>query len=162
MKKWILSAVVVLSFGAFAVYQKAQSTKPSQVSTAPSTTSVGTDDGSAGTSTATPVTTAPAASTSTTAGAFKDGTYNGPAVNAFYGTVQVAAVISGGKLTNVQILQSPSDRGESAQISSRDLPKLESEAIAAQSANINGISGATQTSDAFMQSLASALVQAKS
>ena len=94
-------------------------------------------------------------------GQYKNGTFTGQAADAFYGNVQVAAVISGGKLTDVQILQYPSDRGHSAQLSQMALPQLRSEAIAAQSASVQIISGATDTSQAFGQSLQSALSQAK-
>jgi uncharacterized protein with FMN-binding domain len=94
-------------------------------------------------------------------GQFKNGTYTGQAADAFYGTVQVAAVISGGKLTDIQILQYPSDRSHSFQLSQMALPQLRSEAIAAQSASVQIISGATDTSQAFGQSLHSALGQAK-
>jgi len=96
------------------------------------------------------------------AGAYKDGTYTGTAADAFYGTVQVAAVIRAGALADVQLLQYPSDNGHSLQVSNGALPQLKQEAIAAQSANVNIISGATQTSQAFQQSLAAALAQAKS
>jgi len=116
-----------------------------------------------------PTTTASATTTGTvttgntgTTGAYKDGTYTGSAADAFYGTVQVAAVIKGGALTDVQMLQYPKDNGHSLQVSNASLPRLKQEAIAAQSANVNIVSGATQTSQAFKQSLAAALAQAKS
>ena len=94
-------------------------------------------------------------------GMYKDGQYTGSAVDVFYGNVQVAAVISGGKLTDVQILQYPSDRGYSRQVAQQSLPILRSEAIASQSANVDAVSGATQTSSGFIQSLSSALAMAK-
>ncbi|MDE1975094.1 MAG: FMN-binding protein [Patescibacteria group bacterium] len=91
---------------------------------------------------------------------FKDGTYTGPASDAYFGTVQVQAVVSGGKLSDVNILQYPSDRGTSREISASSLPTLKSEAIQSQSANVDAVSGATQTSQAFIQSLGSALAMA--
>jgi uncharacterized protein with FMN-binding domain len=93
-------------------------------------------------------------------GAFRDGTYQGSSANAYYGRVQVEAVIQGGQLVNVKILDYPSDRRTSRAINSRALPGLEREAIQAQSAEIDAVSGATLTSEAFMQSLDSALAQA--
>ena len=72
------------------------------------------------------------------------------------------AVISGGKLTDVVFLQYPTDRGTSARISQTSMPVLKSEAISAQSANVSIVSGATQTSQAFTESLNVALTQAQS
>lgn len=94
-------------------------------------------------------------------GQYKDGQYIGSSADAFYGFVQVKAIISGGKITDVQFLSYPSDRQNSIQINSQAMPYLTQEAIAAQSANVNIVSGATDTSQAFIQSLASALTQAK-
>ena len=93
---------------------------------------------------------------------YKDGTYTGSVADAFYGNIQVQATISGGKMTNVQFLQAPNDQGTSIYINSQADPMLAQEAIQAQSANVNIISGATDSSQAFMQSLQSALDQAKS
>ncbi|MCL4392127.1 FMN-binding protein [Patescibacteria group bacterium] len=93
-------------------------------------------------------------------GTYKDGTYTGSVANAFFGNVQVQATISGGKITDVQFLQYPSDRSYSQYVNSQAMPYLTQEAIQAQSSNVNIVSGATQTSQAFQQSLASALSQA--
>jgi uncharacterized protein with FMN-binding domain len=112
---------------------------------------------------------APAASSAhtsaaTTAGApqgqYADGTYTGAAENAYYGTVQVQAVVSGGKLADVQFLQHPYTHANSVFINDQAMPLLTKEALAAQSAQVDGVSGATFTSEAFKQSLASALAQA--
>lgn len=94
-------------------------------------------------------------------GQYKDGNYTGPATDAFYGTMQVQAVISGGKLTDVQFLQYPNAPGHTTEVANFALPQLKQEAIAAQNANVNIVSGATQDSVAFQQSLAVALAQAK-
>ncbi|MEI7720088.1 MAG: FMN-binding protein [bacterium] len=94
-------------------------------------------------------------------GQYKDGSYTGAVADAFYGPMQVRAVISGGKISDVQFLQYPSDRGTTLRISQNAMPILKREAIAAQSAKVNSISGATQTVDGFVQSLSSALAQAK-
>lgn len=92
---------------------------------------------------------------------YKDGTYTGTAADAFYGTIQVQATIQNGKLTDVQFLQYPNDRDDSVRINQAAMPQLKQEAIQAQSANVDIVSGATDSSQAFMQSLASALSQAK-
>ncbi len=95
-------------------------------------------------------------------GQYKNGTYTGPVADAQWGYLQVQAVIQNGKLTNVQILEYPSDRRTSQRINSQALPWLQQEAIQAQSANVDIISGATLTSEAFAQSLQVALNSAKS
>jgi uncharacterized protein with FMN-binding domain len=76
------------------------------------------------------------------------------------GDVQVRIVISNGHLTDVTALRLPSDRATSAYISQVAGPMLRSEALQAQSARIDIISGATYTSVSYAQSLESALRQA--
>lgn len=93
--------------------------------------------------------------------AYKDGTYTGSSADAYYGYIQVQAVIKGGKLTDVIFLQYPNDQENSIAINTQAMPYLKQEAIQAQGANVNVISGATDTSQAFVQSLADALNQAK-
>lgn len=95
------------------------------------------------------------------AGQYKDGSYTGSVADAFYGNIQVRVTISSGKISDVQFLQYPNDRRTSIEINTQAMPMLKSEAIAAQSANVNIISGATDSSQAFRESLASALSQAK-
>ncbi len=93
---------------------------------------------------------------------YKDGEFTGDSVDAYYGNVQVKAVIQNGKISDVQFLDYPHDRSTSVRINSQATPQLTSEAISAQSANVDIISGATATSEAFIQSLQSALNKAKS
>ena len=90
----------------------------------------------------------------------KSGTFTGSSVDTRYGPVQVQAVVSGGKLTNVNVLQVPDNGNYEDQIVSIALPELKSEALSAQSGNIDIISGATFTSQGYAQSLQSALDQA--
>ncbi len=101
---------------------------------------------------------APAAGSGGTA--LKSGTVTGQVVQTPYGSVQVQVTISSGKITDVTALQLPNDRQRSAEISQIAEPMLKSEALAAQSAQIDLISGATYTSDGYAQSLQSALDQA--
>ena len=91
---------------------------------------------------------------------YRDGTYTGIAADAYYGMVTVEAVIQGGRLTDVQFLDYPRDRRTSQRINSQAVPWLKQEAIQSQEANVNIISGATLTSEAFIQSLQSALNKA--
>ena len=93
-------------------------------------------------------------------GQYKDGSYTGDVADAFYGNIQVQAVVSGGKLTDVIFLQYPNDRNTSIEINTQAMPMLKSEALTAQSANVDGVSGATDSSRAFIQSLGSALAKA--
>jgi len=95
------------------------------------------------------------------AGKYADGSYTGSAADAYYGTVQVKAVVRNGQLADVQFLQYPNDRSNSRYINSQAMPLLTQEAIQAQSAQVDGVSGATFTSQAFQQSLTAALALAK-
>jgi uncharacterized protein with FMN-binding domain len=65
--------------------------------------------------------------------------------------------VTGGRITNVQPVVDNAFDPRSAQINSYAEPQLQSETIEAQSANINGVSGATYTSQAYVQSLQAAL-----
>lgn len=94
-------------------------------------------------------------------GLYADGSYTGSVVDAYYGFVQVKAVIQNGKISDVQFLQYPNDRSNSRFINSQAMPLLKQEAIQAQNAQVSGVSGATFTSEAFVTSLSSALVLAK-
>ena len=95
----------------------------------------------------------------TSSGATGSGTYTGTAVQTYDGTIQVQITVSNGKLTAIQMLQYPTS-GRSSQVSQSAIPTLIQEALQAQSAQINAVSGATYTSQGFAQSLQSALVQA--
>ncbi|WP_411152701.1 FMN-binding protein [Streptomyces sp. A30] len=88
------------------------------------------------------------------------GTYTGDPIDTQYGTVQVAATLTSGKLTAVRVLQAPDQNGRDQQIASYALPRLTQEALGAQSAHIDAVSGASYTSQGYMQSLQSALDQA--
>ncbi|MDP9483029.1 MAG: FMN-binding protein, partial [Chloroflexota bacterium] len=74
--------------------------------------------------------------------------------------VQVQVTIANGQVADVIALQLPADRSRSAQISQYAEPILRSEALQAQNAQIDLVSGATYTSDAYAQSLQGALDQA--
>ena len=104
---------------------------------------------------------APTSPPQQTGAGYKDGSYTGSVANAFYGNVQVQATIQGGNITGVQFLQYPNDRPNSVAINSQAMPILQQEAIQAQSNNVSIVSGATDTSQAFIASLGSALTQAQ-
>ncbi len=103
----------------------------------------------------------PSSQPSSTKSQYKNGTYTGSVEDAFYGNVQVAAMISGGKITDVTFLQYPDTHDTSVMINQQAMPYLKQEAVHSQSANVQIISGATFTSQAFIQSLTNALSQAR-
>lgn len=103
-----------------------------------------------------------ASTTNKTSITYKDGTYTGSKVINQYGTVQVQAVILNGKITDIKYLSLPSDLANSQAVSAYASPILKSEAISTQNANVNIVSGATQDSQSFIQSLGSALQSAQS
>lgn len=98
--------------------------------------------------------------TSTTTGgtAAATTTATGSAVDVGYGTVQVQASLSGGRIVDIQALSLPQSDGHSAMISQQAFPMLVQQALAAQSSQIAGISGASYTSYGFEQSLRAALL----
>lgn len=91
---------------------------------------------------------------------YRDGTYTGSSESAYYGRVQVRVTIASHKIASVSVLDYPQDRRTSRYINSQALPLLKQEVIAADSANVDTVSGATLTSEAYMRSLANALNQA--
>jgi len=107
---------------------------------------------------ATAAPTAAATTTPPTAGV--SGTYTGDAVSTRFGTVQVQVTIENGTIVDVTALALPANDPHSAMISQRVEAVLQSSALAAQSAQIDLVSGATYTSRAYAQSLQAALDQA--
>ena len=109
----------------------------------------------------TPATGAPSPTTATPAPTTATGpaTVTGKVVSTPYGQVEVRITVDNGKITDVQALKLPTN-GNSGQISDYVKPILASEALQAQSANIDIVSGATYTSMGYARSLQSALDQA--
>ncbi|MEV6737545.1 FMN-binding protein [Streptomyces sp. NPDC051104] len=87
-------------------------------------------------------------------------TVTGEVARTQYGPVQVRLTVSGGKITKAEAVQAPKG-GLSDQKTAMAVPKLNQEAVAAQSAQIDAVSGATYTSGGYKQSLQSALDKAK-
>ncbi|MEU2063540.1 FMN-binding protein [Streptomyces sp. NPDC013455] len=92
-------------------------------------------------------------------GAAQARTVTGKAVPTRYGPVQVRITVSGGKISKAEAVQAP-EGGLSAQKTELAVPRLNRQAVAAQSAGIDTVSGATYTSTGYRQSLQSALDQA--
>jgi uncharacterized protein with FMN-binding domain len=87
-----------------------------------------------------------------------NGTFTGSAVDVGYGTVQVKITVVNGKITDAQAVQAPSGRND--RYTNMSVPVLRQRTLAAQSANINGVSGASYTSFGWYTSLVVALKQA--
>jgi uncharacterized protein with FMN-binding domain len=100
----------------------------------------------------------PAAPPATTANKRINGTFTGSAVDVGYGTVQVKITVVNGKITDAQAVQAPSGRND--RYTNMSVPVLRERTLAAQSANINGVSGASYTSFGWYTSLVVALKQA--
>jgi uncharacterized protein with FMN-binding domain len=157
---WFASTVtiVVLLFGYHtSTNDTAASTAPSSASKPASTTpSAGpsTSSPSAGPSTSSP-SASPSSSGSTTTK-----TYTGSVAATRWGPVQVQIAVSSGKITDVTVLQQPNGNGKDAEINDYALPILVQDTLQAQSADIDMVSGATVTSDGYLQSLQAALDEA--
>ena len=183
MKKFFVSSVVIVAFVAYSLYQRILGTQAISFAvpqTVNNTLSNKSQNTSTDTPSPTPTPTSPPTPTQAPPTAviptptptpkptqnpgspYKDGSYSGDQADAFYGYIQVQATISSGKITNVQFLQYPNDRETSIMINSQADPMLAQEAIQAQSAQVDIISGATDSSQAFIQSMQSALDKAKS
>lgn len=159
MKKLVVAVIII---GAFILYSFVyhSSGAAAILPGNSTTTSSSTDSSSTNASSTTGATSTPD-TTGSSGGNYKDGSYTGSVSDAQWGNIQVKAIIKDGKITDVQFLQYPNERERSVLINQYADPQLTSEAIQAQSANVDIVSGATDTSEAFMQSLSDALTQAK-
>lgn len=113
------------------------------------------------TATTQPIATATPTATKTTAPvtpAGKSGTFTGPAIFVNYGTVQVKITVENGKITDAVAVQAPSGRND--RYTNMAVPILKQQTLKAQSANIQGASGASYTSYGWFKSLQGALANA--
>lgn len=92
---------------------------------------------------------------------FKDGVYKGETIDAYYGFIEVEAIIEEGRLTDISFLKYPFSNNTSENINAQAMPILREEAISIQDSQVDIVSGASNTSRAFRKSLESALSQAK-
>jgi uncharacterized protein with FMN-binding domain len=88
------------------------------------------------------------------------GTFDGNTAQTRWGPVQVRIVVKDGKIVDASALQAPSGDSRSRSISQQAVPYLVQETLAAQSAQISGVGGASYTSNGWYQSLQSALKKA--
>ncbi|MFG2637284.1 FMN-binding protein [Streptomyces sp. NPDC048362] len=102
--------------------------------------------------------TSPTVSSGSTAPApTRSGTVTGDTVQTRWGPVRVRVTLQDGRLTDVNAVDYPQGNPRDQEINSYALPQLRREALAAQSADIDMVSGATYTSDGYRRSLQSAL-----
>lgn len=132
----VASLVMLLSFK---THPQATATPPAAISSSSGTTS---------------------GSTSSTTRSSAAKTYTGAAVDTQYGPVQVQITVQAGKLVKVAAIEYPTHDPRDQQINSYAVPALNQEALAAGSAHIDMVSGATYTSQGYLSSLQSALDQA--
>ena len=136
------------------------SSAPSSSSGSSSGSSSSGGSGSAPSTSSSPSAPKSAAPSSSAAPASTTKTITGDAAQTRYGPVQVAVTFSGKKITRIQVLQYPTESGRDQEINSYAIPQLNQQAMNAQSANIDGVSGATYTSEGYQQSLQSAIDKA--
>jgi len=165
IKKFFLSSFVVITFIAYVIHQRF--TNPdSALNPTPTITSIVSQQNfnpsnnlPAATNIPPIATTQPTATPNS--GLYKDGVYTGPQIDVYWGIVEVQATVQQGQLADIQFLKYPSDRRTSVRINNIAIPYLQQEAIQAQSARINIVSGATFSSQGFAISLNAALNSAK-
>jgi uncharacterized protein with FMN-binding domain len=162
---WFMSTltVVTLLFG----YHTSTSTSSAAAANAESSVVAPVSSGataaastpSASSSTASPSTASSSSSSSSGSSTATTSTVTGDAASTKYGPVQVEITVADGTITDVSVIDYPSNNGKDRQINARALPTLVQETLDAQSADIDMVSGATYTSDGYVESLQSALDQ---
>ena len=156
MKRIVIALLSTIS-GLVLLFSYPTSTNKSLTADAAPAAGTGTTTGAAATgagAAAAPTAAAPAASTA------KSGTFTGATAQTRWGPVQVQIVVANGKITSGDAVRYPSGNGNDAQINAYAIPQLNAEAVAASSAKIDMISGATVTSGGYLQSLQNAIDQA--
>lgn len=98
--------------------------------------------------------------TSTQSTGLKDGTYTGETVTTHHGDYQVQITVSGGSISDVNVLEYPNDNPKSQQINQTALPTYTKEALSSQSSKVSLISGASEAYEGFTGSLQDAINQA--
>lgn len=160
-KAWrgtVLFTIILVVMGAtvglklYGVGEQTSALSSAHASTAPTTAP-------SPTAASTPSATATASAPAAAAPAATTKTVTGNAVDTRYGPVQVKVTFEGTRITAVDAVQYPTESGRDQEINSQAIPMLQQEAMASQSAKIDTISGATYTSEGYIQSLQSAIDQ---
>ena len=113
---------------------------------------------SAASNSATPTVAATTAPAATAAPAAINGTFTGPSVNVNYGNVQVKITVVNGRITDAVAVKAPT--GKNDRYTNMAVPTLKAQTLKAQSANIQGVSGASYTSYGWFTSLQGAIALA--
>jgi uncharacterized protein with FMN-binding domain len=152
---WVLGTVsaLVLLFGYSTSTSGPQATSPGSSVYSASTPGGSGTSGTTGTS-------GSGSSGGKTGSTAKAKTVTGSVAQTRWGPVQLQLTVTGGKITKVSVIQYPNGNGKDQEINSYALPILTRETVDAQSASIDMVSGATVTSDGYIQSLQSAIDQA--
>jgi uncharacterized protein with FMN-binding domain len=150
MRKTIVILIIVTLLGIAAAYEVPAGGK--KQTTASSAQSAPTNSASA--------TTSPQSQT-VPSGSLKNGTYTGTTATNPYDQIQVAITISGGKISNVTTPVLVGESGHSDEINSYAVPQLTQQTLSSQSAQIDGVSSASYTTQSYIESLQSAIDQAK-
>jgi uncharacterized protein with FMN-binding domain len=152
------TAIGTTETGSSASASSSTSATPSQSATKPVATKKATAGATTQPSATATATTAPAQTTAPVTSTVKDGTYTGPSVNVNYGNVQVKITVSNGKITDAVAVKAP--KGKNDRYTNMAVPVLKTQTLQAQSANIQGVSGASYTSYGWYKSLQGALADA--
>lgn len=160
MKRIVIAVLSTIS-GLVLLFSYPTSTNRSVTADAAPVAGTGTTTGGAATGTAAaPAAAAPAAAAAAAAAAAKSGTFTGATAQTRWGPVQVQIVVANGKITSADAVQYPNGNGNDQRINSYAIPVLNGEAVTASSAKIDMVSGATVTSDGYLQSLQTAIDKA--
>ena len=162
MRRIIISSAATISGVVLLLSLKPHSTATTS-SASISTGSFQSSSSTTGGTSASPSPSASSSSSSTSSGSGSSTstrTFTGTAAQTRFGPVQVKITVKNKKITNIEVVEYPSDNPKDQQINSYALPVLNQEAISAQSAQIDSVSGATYTSDGYVSSLQSAIDQA--
>jgi len=143
MKRAALALVATIAGLVFLLGAKTRPAGQSAISAAISTPTPG--------ASATPKTQQPSTGTKTV---------TGNSVDTRYGPVQVRLTITNGTISNAAAIAYPQEQLMDQQINAQAVPILQQETVTAQNAHIDAVSGATFTSDGYIQSLQSALDKA--
>src|SRR5690348_16874135 len=161
---WVMSTLtaLVLLFGyhTSTSSQAAAGGQSSAVAPVQGSTSGSSSGTSSGTSSSSDSTASGPTSGATSGTSTASSTVTGSVASTRWGPVQVELTVANGSITDVSVVQYPDNNGKDQQINARALPVLIRETLDAQNANIDMVSGATVTSEGYLESLQSALDKA--
>ena len=153
------SAIGTTGTGSSASASSPSTSKATKPTATKKATAAATQPAATQSATASPAATQSTAAVTTPAtSAVKDGTFTGPSVNVNYGNVQVKITVVNGRITDAVAIKAPS--GKNDRYTNMSVPVLKQQTLKAQSANIQGVSGASYTSYGWFTSLQGALAAA--